>query len=747
MFEDAAFPANTSALGGDGRFTDITWLRPKEIDPSAVLFPADDEMQAEDVTQGTLHNCYFVAALSLLTQVPRLLRRLIVEYNEAAGRFVMRLFMDCEWRKIEIDDRLPCRVSGRGTPTLAFAHSRKGHDFYVALIEKAYAKAWGSYSAIEGGNMGEALFDLTGGMVDDVNLERLLTTPSDKDPQAAAFKLLQEYQQKGALVSCGRFEGEDDKNHRSGPQRFERNDAGIVVNHAYGVLDVRILQTDKKKHRLVRVRNPWESHCGAWTGEWGQNSKLWNKERRSALNYAKEDEGKRGDFWLSIEEFMRHFNRIHACHTTFLDDSQEPPVQSLVIRGAWKGKTAGGCTNYPSFRHNPMLRLEVSETLTKPLDVHILLTQPDERRRVREAGLQLSYPQIGLTLIRQHFQPIEAIPTDAAALTPDRAQIVHRTSFWNKRDVGAAVSLLPPALLQKEPSDNIPVAENTSPEYRLVPSSYFPNQEGDFTLLLQWRGGRELLNVACINFPCVTQGVRSCVSVKGQWKGPTAGGRPQLNTFTRNPCFSLTTSASETPLTIVLTHTPSSQGGAASNRFPPAAVVVLNVPAKQFDNSSNAAAEGCLAQSPIPIPVAASQWSQSMVLKAKQVETPSPFEFFLVPFTHQSAKEGSFELCVESSAENMTLSDVTSRQPPPTKPKASPAAAPATSGAVSPLKAAIAVAAGREPTGEHEETAGRVTGGGRAKGKAKTKPKAKPKAGIDSAKQVIRSQFDLYQDL
>lgn len=40
----------------------------------------------------------------------------------------------------------------------------------VPLLEKAYAKLYGSYDAIRGGNVSEALRDLTGNPVRDYNL-------------------------------------------------------------------------------------------------------------------------------------------------------------------------------------------------------------------------------------------------------------------------------------------------------------------------------------------------------------------------------------------------------------------------------------------------------------------------------------------------------------------------------------------------------------------------------------------------
>jgi hypothetical protein len=67
--------------------------------------------------------------------------------------------MQGEWVPVVVDDWIPCEA--RGKP--AFATSRKGNELWVSILEKAYAKLHGSYEALEGGQVQDALVDLTGG--------------------------------------------------------------------------------------------------------------------------------------------------------------------------------------------------------------------------------------------------------------------------------------------------------------------------------------------------------------------------------------------------------------------------------------------------------------------------------------------------------------------------------------------------------------------------------------------------------
>ena len=58
--------------------------------------------------------------------------------------------------QVVIDDRLPTR-NGR----LIYLHGQE-NEFWPSLFEKAYAKFYGGYKNIEGGNSMEAGVDFTG---------------------------------------------------------------------------------------------------------------------------------------------------------------------------------------------------------------------------------------------------------------------------------------------------------------------------------------------------------------------------------------------------------------------------------------------------------------------------------------------------------------------------------------------------------------------------------------------------------
>ena len=66
---------------------------------------------------------------------------------------------DGEWKSVILDDYFPCFM----TNPAQSAFSRSNEDeLWVLLLEKAYAKLYGSYDKIESGLAGHAIHDLTG---------------------------------------------------------------------------------------------------------------------------------------------------------------------------------------------------------------------------------------------------------------------------------------------------------------------------------------------------------------------------------------------------------------------------------------------------------------------------------------------------------------------------------------------------------------------------------------------------------
>lgn len=64
-----------------------------------------------------------------------------------------------------------------------YGHCADPNEFWVPLLEKAYAKLHGTYEALNGGSMSEALVDLTGGASDKYHLRSPETKESIESGQ------------------------------------------------------------------------------------------------------------------------------------------------------------------------------------------------------------------------------------------------------------------------------------------------------------------------------------------------------------------------------------------------------------------------------------------------------------------------------------------------------------------------------------------------------------------------------------
>lgn len=215
---------------------DITWMRPKQFmggEDGITLF---DSIEPNDIKQGLLGDCYFLCSLSSLAERPYLIKRLFeTKTYQSNGLYSIWLNIDGEWRNFVVDDFIPCK---HGKPAFSRA---QGNELWVLLLEKAYAKAYGSYYKIEGGNPAVALRDLTGAPYQNFD---------SKDADLMfQFLITHDKGGKGDILTCYT---------ESTKVREEQTSVGLYAGHAYSILDVKeATRKNGQKVRLVQIRNPW----------------------------------------------------------------------------------------------------------------------------------------------------------------------------------------------------------------------------------------------------------------------------------------------------------------------------------------------------------------------------------------------------------------------------------------------------------------------------------------------------------
>ncbi|KAL3932109.1 MAG: hypothetical protein SGBAC_011003 [Bacillariaceae sp.] len=382
------------------------------------------DMRPDHIRQGALGNCWFLSALAVVSEQPNLLQRVLThsETNEK-GCYQINLCLDGKWTPIMVDAYLPVvkmskeeqdgkkmataghqKIDFRGVANCKSRDSTMAYPAFCAvprgilwpaLIEKAYAKAHGSYANLSGGFIAEGLADLTGASTETIVFEReqLLDPTGDE----LWVKMLS-FSDAGFLMGVATNRGGD----------------GLVGCHAYSVLKVlelhdrvmgaqpkltsffcgknidfeepsdspnpneeRVNLTEtlasnncgsepRQSIRLVRIRNPWGKK--EWTGSFSSRSANWTKRMRKELGQDAWCEND-GTFWMPYHDVVSRFHHMDICKT----------------REGWVHQSVDGVFDNPATSSNTSREILSSSSslfqisCTKPTWTFFSLIQPKKR--------------------------------------------------------------------------------------------------------------------------------------------------------------------------------------------------------------------------------------------------------------------------------------------------------------------------------------------------------------------------------
>ncbi|KAM3912472.1 calpain-2 catalytic subunit-like [Leptodactylus fuscus] len=373
LFEDDAFPQDR-ALHIEG----IKWRRPQEI-CECPRFIVDGATRM-DVCQGNLSNCWFLSAVACLSLYPQLLEQVVPMDQDFGdgynGKFRFQFWQYGHWVEVVVDDLLPTvpvQNNGRTKYDLLFVHSKDKDEFWSSLLEKAYAKLKGGYSALQRGFAGEALEDMTGGVVQSCDTS---------GPTSELWSHLQNMLQRGALICCGNTQGEIETS----------NLMGILSYHMYSVTGAKEVQTLQGSTSLLRIRNPW-GHT-EWIGPWRDGGPEWQTVTDPELsdNVILED----GEFWMAIEDFQKNFHFLEICHlgpqSILQIGGAAKPWEYTTYEGRWvKGLSAGGSvTSSEYYWMNPQFSLSLGnndgDNSEPPKLCNFIVSVLQKHQRLRRTG-------------------------------------------------------------------------------------------------------------------------------------------------------------------------------------------------------------------------------------------------------------------------------------------------------------------------------------------------------------------------
>ncbi|RUM93974.1 MAG: hypothetical protein DSZ28_05615 [Thiothrix sp.] len=231
----------------------------------------EQEIDYQDVAQGSMGDCYFLASVAALAKSnPELIRNLITDNGD--GTYTVHFTSG----DVTVDGDF---LASNGSITGAGIDpdGRHSPELWVAILEKAYAKLKGGYGPLggeesdgqggfvdKGGHSSDALYELTGEKFN-------YTSNSNLTPE-----VMQSFLDQGKPVTASSYRyNEDESNAADHP--------GIVGNHVYSVLSV------DAENGLITLYNPW-----------GHGEPL--DESGNALDGSND-----GVFTMTWEEYQEHF--------------------------------------------------------------------------------------------------------------------------------------------------------------------------------------------------------------------------------------------------------------------------------------------------------------------------------------------------------------------------------------------------------------------------------------------------------
>uniref|UniRef100_A0AAY4E2U0 calpain-2 n=1 Tax=Denticeps clupeoides TaxID=299321 RepID=A0AAY4E2U0_9TELE len=432
LFADPAFPAAPESLGFNelgprsSKTRGVQWKRPGELtsNPQFIVGGAT----RTDICQGSLGDCWLLAAIASLTLNEDVLARVVPSDQgfgtNYAGIFHFQFWQFGEWVDVVIDDRLPTRDG-----ELLFVHSVEGSEFWSALLEKAYAKVNGCYEALSGGSTTEGFEDFTGGIAESYELR---TAPPN------LFQIIRKALESGALLGCS-------IDIASAADSEAITNQKLVKGHAYSLTGAIEVNYRGRKEKLVRVHTLWNTILIVCTPDDPMRAFVVTR--------------------MSYTDFIRHYSRLEICTLTPDTLSSDSVKHWSVSKfdGSWRrGSTAGGCRNNPyTFWMNPQFKIKLNEEDDDPDDnevgcsIVVGLIQKN-RRQMRKVGEDMH--TIGYAIYEFHGQT-EVHLDKNYFLT--HAQKARSDTFINLREVSSRFKL-PPG------------------EYLIVPSTFEPHKNADF---------------------------------------------------------------------------------------------------------------------------------------------------------------------------------------------------------------------------------------------------------------------------
>lgn len=348
---DNEFPHIISSITKDTRhkyyveFVHASWKRPTAI------FNCDWEdlsvfknVEFGDLEQGKYEDSCLLACLVALAEFPlRLQSNFRIPQLNKEGKYTLRLCVRGIPTEVSIDDYIPCRKEdGKLVPLFS---SSKSKEIWMMLIEKAFAKLYGSYTAYERNSIEETFEYLTG--------KPAMQHVCDNMPEDTLWELIFTADKANSIMCA------------TTKSSFEEID--IELRQYYTVISA----YEIGQHKILKLRSPWGK--STWTGDFSDKSSLWTEGMKKKIGYVNSEDG---TICMTIKDFKKYFQILGIG----------------VYNEGWYSSYASADVQP---RHAEYFQFRVEEKGEVYLRVHL------EDRKIINQGQDLMYPSVNFEIARQ----------------------------------------------------------------------------------------------------------------------------------------------------------------------------------------------------------------------------------------------------------------------------------------------------------------------------------------------------------
>ncbi|KAL2444309.1 Calpain-like protease palB/RIM13 [Exophiala dermatitidis] len=284
-----------------------SWKRPHEALASRTLHTQQEDLpssetimhltEAMDLVQDMTSDCSVVASLCAATSRverghPKILRSIVHPYDyendrislSPNGKYILKLYFNGCWRRVEIDDRLPTSKTSR---VLYVIDRRHPQLLWPALVEKAYLKVRGGYD-FPGSNSGTDLAVLTGWIPQQVFLH-----DESVEPDELWEEIMTNFRNGDVLLTIGTGK----------LPRREQKHLGLAAEHDYAVLEL----GSETGAREMLIKNPW-ADGDVWRGA---SRRRPNRDDEDTAGAQSSDGMIPGTFWMDFSKVLQYFENMY----------------------------------------------------------------------------------------------------------------------------------------------------------------------------------------------------------------------------------------------------------------------------------------------------------------------------------------------------------------------------------------------------------------------------------------------------